>query len=147
MTMERKVFGTPAVPLEQGADADQGDFGGGFDLAALLQMLRVRQKIIAGTAAVVVAITAVVVFHMTPLYDAGALVMLDQRQNKVMDVDAVLSGLPTDATSIENQLEILKSRSLMSHVIDKLHLDRALPAQAASPGVVSSAIYYVNPLH
>ena len=43
MSMERKIFGAPVVPLEQGADADQGDFGGGFDLAALLPTVDGRQ--------------------------------------------------------------------------------------------------------
>jgi exopolysaccharide transport family protein len=128
-----------------------------------LRILRVRQRIIIGTALVVIAITAIIVFRMTPLYDASAFVMLDQRQNKVVDVNAVLSGLPTDAGSIENQIQILRSRSLMSRVIDKLHLDQgpgvaprmsgATPAAAGlSAGfnpsaLLSRALYYADPQH
>lgn len=147
MTVERKIFGSPVLPLNRDADVEPDGGGDGFDLTAFLQMLRVRQRIIVGTAATVIAITAIVVFHETPLYDASALVMLDQRQNKVMDVDAVLSGLPTDITSIENQLQILRSRSLMARVIAKLHLDSDAPAAPEAPDFIATALQDLNPLN
>src|SRR5476649_1307818 len=84
-----------------------------FDLTDLLRVIRVRQKIILSTAFAVVTLATIILFNLTPLYRATALVMLDQRQNKVEDVGAILSGLATDPTSIENQLQILRSRSLM----------------------------------
>src|SRR3954469_23375917 len=84
-----------------------------FDLTDLLRIIRVRQRLILGTAAAVLILTAIVLFNLTPLYQVKALVLLDQRQNKIVDVDAVLSGLPTDPTSIENQIQILRSRSLL----------------------------------
>lgn len=146
MTVQKNILGTSVLPLEQDSDgASPG--GGGFDLTSLLQIMFMRQRIIIGTAVAVVAITAIVVFHMTPLYDASTLVMLDQRQNKVMDVDAVLSGLPSDPTSIENQLQILRSRSLISRVVDKLHLDQQAPQKPDSLSVISDVLYYANPLH
>src|SRR5471032_2295689 len=119
------VHRTP--PAESMTDA--GSDGGPrnetvFDLTDLLRVIRVRQKIILGTALAVVTLTTIILFNLTPLYRATALVMLDQRQNKVEDVGAILSGLATDPTSIENQLQILRSRSLMFRVINKLHLDQ-----------------------
>ena len=126
---------------------------GGFDLNSLLRIMIIRQRLIVGTALVVIAITLLVVFTMTPLYDAKAFVLLDQRQNKVVDLDAVLSGLATDPTSVENQLQILRSRSLMSHVIDKLHLDRevmTINAQGTPPHKkvpTPDLSFYINPLN
>jgi capsular exopolysaccharide synthesis family protein len=118
-----------------------------FDLTDLLRIVRVRQKIIFGTAITVVVLATIVLFNLTPLYDATALVMLDQRQNKVEDVGAVLSGLATDPTSIENQVQILRSRSLMSRVIDKLHLDEDSEFGVSKPGLFGSVTYYLNPVH
>jgi exopolysaccharide transport family protein len=118
-----------------------------FDLTDLLRIVRVRQRIILGTAVAVVVLTAIVVFNLTPLYNATALVLLDERQNKVEDVDAVLSGLPTDPTSIENQVQILRSRSLLGRVIDKLHLENDPEFGTRKPDLIAGALYYINPMH
>jgi exopolysaccharide transport family protein len=48
--------------------------------------------------------------------------MLNQQKNNVEDVSSVLSGLPTDQAGIQNQVQILTSRNLAAHVIDKLSL-------------------------
>jgi succinoglycan biosynthesis transport protein ExoP len=146
MTVESKISGKPILSLNQGAEPEQMDAGSGFDLTALLQMMRVRQRIIIGTALAVFALVAIMVFRTTPLYDASAVVMLDQRENRVTDVNAVFSGLSTDETTMENQLQILRSRSLMAHVIDKLHLDQTPPAPP-SINIIATAIHYANPLH
>ena len=57
------------------------------------------------------------------LYSASAVVMLDQRKNNVADVSSVLTELPTDASSVQNQIQILTSRDLASRVVDKLGLE------------------------
>src|ERR1700733_11283955 len=85
-------------PSDTGADASPHNETV-FDLTDLLRVVRVRQKIILGTALAVVTLTAIILFNLVPLYKATALVMLDQRQNKVEDVGAILSGLATDPTS------------------------------------------------
>src|SRR5471032_2071894 len=118
-----------------------------FDLTDLLRVIRVRQKIILATAFAVVTLATIILFNLTPLYRATALVMLDQRQNKVEDVGAILSGLATDPTSIENQLQILRSRNLMSRVIDKLHLDQDAEFGPRKPSVFADVTHYLNPLH
>src|ERR1017187_2537471 len=95
-----------------------------FDLRDLLRIVRIRLRLIVGTAILLTLLTAVILFQLTPRYSATALVLIDQRPNKIVDVTAVLAGLPTDATSIENQVQILRSRALMARVMDKLHLDQ-----------------------
>src|SRR5471032_3413078 len=140
------------TPTAESAIPDTGSNGGPrnetvFDLTDLLRVVRVRQKIILGTALAVVTLTTIILFNLTPLYRATALVMLDQRQNKVEDVGAILSGLATDPTSIENQLQILRSRNLMSRVIDKLHLDQDAEFGPRKPSVFADVTHYLNPLH
>ncbi len=121
MTAQKRVLPAEAYPLDNAAVSD---FAGerALDLKSLLRVLKVRRRIVLGTFVAVLALTAIVLFQITPLYTANALVMLEQRQTKVVNVEAVLSGLPTDPTSVENQVQILRSRSLMARVADKLHL-------------------------
>ena len=118
-----------------------------FDLTDLLRIVRVRQRIILGTALAVLTLVALVLFNLTPLYSATSLVMLDQRQNKVEDVGAILSGLATDPTSIENQVQILNSRNLMTRVIDKQRLDLDPEFDTRNPGLISFLAYNLNPQH
>jgi capsular exopolysaccharide synthesis family protein len=94
-----------------------------FELRDLVSLLRVRRRVIIFTTLLVVALVALAISRVTPLYTARALVMLDQRETNVVDVQAVLSGLPTDPTSVENQVQILYSRNLLARVVDKLALE------------------------
>ena len=77
-----------------------------------------------GTVGGVLALALVSFLFITQTYSATAVMMLDQRKNAVADVNAVLSGLPTDTASLQNQIQVLTSRQLASRVVDKLKLDR-----------------------
>jgi succinoglycan biosynthesis transport protein ExoP len=94
-----------------------------FGLDSIGRTLRER----AGVALVVTALvfTAVVVatFGATPKYTAEAQVVIDQRSNDVIDVDAVMSGLPRDAGAIDTEVNIISSKQLAQRVIRKLRLD------------------------
>jgi exopolysaccharide transport family protein len=145
MTAQRNIPRVPVLSLERAEEAPP-QTEGGFDFNSVLQIIAVRYRLILGVALAVVALTLVEVSNMPAQYDAKALVLLDQRQNKVQDVNAVLSGLNTDQTSIGNQLQILRSRDLIAQVIDKLGLDKQVaPAPAAKPTLVSQAMHLVNP--
>jgi capsular exopolysaccharide synthesis family protein len=87
------------------------------------QVARLRARVILGAAAAVFVLIALIDLAITPLYKGTAVVMLDERQNNVVNVQAVLSGLPTDQASILNQIQILQSHELAWRVITKLGLD------------------------
>ena len=93
------------------------------DLPALLGVIRARLRLILGTALVVIGLTVLALIQITPRYTASAIVMIDKQEKNVVNVEAVLSGISTDAASIQNQLQILNSRNLMGRVVDKLGLD------------------------
>lgn len=95
-------------------------------LTDVLRVMRTRKLTIIGTAVVVVAAVAVLISQLTPLYRATAYVMIDPKQSNVTDTNAVIGGLPTDSASIENQVQILRSRSLAGVVVDKLTLMGAI---------------------
>jgi len=94
------------------------------DLAGVLRILRARKAIIVGTVVTVLAVTLVSLAFITQTYSATAVMMLDQRKNAVADVNAVLSGLPADTASVQNQIQVVTSRELAAKVVDKLALDR-----------------------
>lgn len=95
-----------------------------FDVAAVLRILNARKAIVAGTVGGVLALAMASFLFITQTYSATAVMMLDQRKNSVADVNAVLSGIPADAVSLQNQIQVLTSRQLAARVVDKLKLDR-----------------------
>ena len=94
------------------------------DLVGLLGILWMRRAIILGTAATVVALVTIFVNQITPMYSATAVVILDERKNSVEASNSVLSGLPADLSTVQNQVQILTSLKLAGRVVDKLKLDR-----------------------
>lgn len=94
-----------------------------FRASDLVQLARRRNPLILTVAATCVALAAIVLLLLPTLYSASAVVMLEQRKNNVAGVSAVLSELPTDPASVQNQIQILTSRDLASQVVDKLDLE------------------------
>lgn len=137
---------TPALPTTvhdgPGGDEDLPI----LSLADILRVIHARKLTILGTAALVVAITGLALSQMTPLYRATAYVMLDQRQNNVTGADAVVSGLSTDPTSIENQVQILRSRTLAGKVVDRLNLATDPEFTGSDEGKASGLQAWLNSL-
>src|SRR5690606_17127138 len=82
-----------------------------FDLMGLYRALRKRLGIILAVTVALTALVMVAVFQMTPLYTGQSLVLLDTQKTQVVDVQAVMSGLPADSATVDSQVEILRSRS------------------------------------
>ena len=140
------------VPVTQDESSDvtaehAGEGASGFDINAFIRVLIVRRAVIIGTAALVIVLTAIVVFMLKPMYTATALVMLDQRKNNVEDVSAVLSGLPSDAASVQDQVQILKSLELSNRVVNKLHLEQDPEFNPSGSAGVMSFLSYLNPFN
>ena len=93
-----------------------------FGLADFLRVLNERRNLVRNVAVGFVLLTLLVLFYLPTLYASSAVVMLDQRKNNVADQSSVLSALPTDASSVQNQIQLLSSRDLALRVIGKLKL-------------------------
>ena len=107
--------GRPENGPGEGATPDDRN----FRIADLIRIVRLRYRMILGAAAAVVVLAALALFQITPLYTASALVMIDSRNLNVVDVEAVLSGLSTDPATMENQVQILTSRSLAARIAEE----------------------------
>jgi polysaccharide biosynthesis transport protein len=95
-----------------------------FDWSDFTRAISCRRGTVFWTAAIVVALTSLIVMRLPSLFTSSAVVMLDQQKNNVADSSSVLSTLPNDAASVQNQIQILTSRDLAGKVVDRLGLDR-----------------------
>ncbi len=76
-----------------------------------------------------------------PLYRSTAVVILETRQDQVVDLQSVVSGVSGDTSEVNSEVEVLRARSLMGKVVDRLRLeiDPEFNAKLRSPGVVDQA--------
>ncbi|MCF6445734.1 polysaccharide biosynthesis tyrosine autokinase [Nereida sp. MMG025] len=58
----------------------------------------------------------------TPLYTASAVVVLENQPNNIVDLETVASGVSGDQASINTEVEVIRSRNLISKLVDELDL-------------------------
>ncbi|HEY8950173.1 MAG TPA: exopolysaccharide transport family protein [Rhizomicrobium sp.] len=109
-------------PARPGARASGEDGAGAFRFSDLIRVGANRLALILTTATVIVAATIIALLLWPSTYSASTLVMLDQRTNNVAQNSSVLSSLPTDPVSVQNQIQIFTSRDLAARVIADLKL-------------------------
>ena len=55
-------------------------------------------------------------------YTSTAVLMLDSREEQIVDLESVIGGLSKDTTAVNTEVEVLRSRSLLGKVITELNL-------------------------
>lgn len=95
---------------------------GGSSLREMFRKLWRRKAVLIGTVILLTTLAALLTFQLTPVYTATASVMVEPRERKVVDIQAVVSGLPPDLFTIESEIAVLRSRSLIERVVSKLEL-------------------------
>ncbi len=123
---------SPEPPLREGSRSSASASSGaskteisvdiGVDLHEIIKMLRRRLALILAITTLVTAVSAAKIFQIVPLYSAESAVMLDARKTQVVDLQAVLSGLPADMAVIHSEVEVLKSPAIADRVVRKLNL-------------------------
>lgn len=109
---------TSAAPLAMQAPAQEGlDLR---DIVNLVWAARWRTMLFMLIGA---AIAYVVVKQVTPQYQADASIMLDIREQNVINLESVLSDTPLNRELLESELLVLESDLLLEQVVDKLRLD------------------------
>jgi polysaccharide biosynthesis transport protein len=93
-----------------------------FDVPHFLRLLRRRIWLIASLCVLLTALVGLVVVQLAPSFTAETLVMLERGEQKVVDIEAVLSGSPTDSETVQSEVEVLRSRNLVRRVVEKLAL-------------------------
>lgn len=83
-----------------------------------------RKWLILAVALVGTVGTAFLLNRMTPQYQAHSLVMISGQNSNILNLEAVVAGLPNDVQTIETQTEVLRSRQLVEKVVLDLNLDQ-----------------------
>ena len=117
---------TNQYPFQSTASTYLGEYGGTDDrITDPRQALRALKRhvllFIFASLTVFLAV-AVYTFQVTPVYSAQASVIIDSRETNVVDLGSVLSGLPPEATVVDTEVEIIRSRSLAEKVAKQLNL-------------------------
>jgi tyrosine-protein kinase Etk/Wzc len=99
--------------------------GEGLDLQEIAAILWAGKWIIAAITAVVLALFLIYAFLATPIYQASALVQIQQQQNRqIGGADAgMLSMLFPIAAPTQAEIAIMKSRSVLEPTVEKEHLN------------------------
>lgn len=112
---------TSATDISRPAN-DPNDGDGGLDIKELLGILRRRKKVILATVLLVTCLAVLAGLQLTPKYTATALVMIDPRKSNVVDVESVIQGLGTDASTVESQVRLISSRFQLERLADDLRI-------------------------
>jgi uncharacterized protein involved in exopolysaccharide biosynthesis/Mrp family chromosome partitioning ATPase len=104
------------------ASAGYAEAGRPFGFGDAARLLRERGRTVRNVTLGFVVFTIVVLLIWPSSYSSTAVVMLDPRKNNVTDRSQVLTELPTDPSSVQDQIQILTSRDLAAEVIRRLGL-------------------------
>jgi succinoglycan biosynthesis transport protein ExoP len=61
-------------------------------------------------------------FQAVPVYTSTATVALEDQQAQVVDIESVVSGVSSDQASINTEIEVIRSRSLLEKLVTRLNL-------------------------
>jgi len=102
----------------------QPDGGGDeIDLFALLSTLWRGKWIIAAFTLIALLIGGYYAYFIAvPKYQATASLVLDVRSGNVVDLESVMSGVSTETSSINTELEVIRSNDLIRRVVVELGL-------------------------
>jgi capsular exopolysaccharide synthesis family protein len=105
-----------AVEDRSGQDKD-------IDILALLGVIWRNKLIILTTIVIGLFIGGYKAFvSAVPQYAANTTLAMQLRNEQVVDIETVISGVSTDAASINTELEVLRSRGLLETLVTELNL-------------------------
>lgn len=117
-------FPPPKAASLVSAPGATGDRANEIDLLDLLRTIWRGKWLILFVTLIAVGMTAAYLWWVAvPLYTATAVVSLENRDEKVVDFESVVSGIGSDEASINTEVEVLRSRRLMDKLVERLDLN------------------------
>lgn len=93
-----------------------------LDLLAYWRVMQRRKWGVLGLAVFLTLLVAVVAFMMTPIYSSTVTLLVEQNKAKLLSIDEIYSGVSSDQSHYQTQVELLQSNALMEAVVDRLKL-------------------------
>ena len=90
----------------------------------VVRAVRRRLSLMIAVFVLTFAAVALYSFQLKPAYTATSRVIVNSRSEKVVDIGAVLSGMPANTAMIDTEAEVLRSRSLIGKVVQRLDLTK-----------------------
>jgi exopolysaccharide transport family protein len=119
---EGKALKVPVQPISEAA-AFSENIGTAIDVHRLVSIFRRRLKLFVAVAALIFAAAALITFQQVPKYTAMARVLIDQRKQQIIAADqTVTSALPDEASAVDTETEVLRSRSIAESVAAEANL-------------------------
>ena len=112
--------GYPRGALPVGAGAPEGE--NVITVQRVVRALRRRLGVMAAAFLLAFAAVAIYSFQLQASYTATSRVIINSRDQKIVDIGAVLSGMPANAAILDTEAEILRSRTLIEKVVQRLDL-------------------------
>jgi succinoglycan biosynthesis transport protein ExoP len=104
------------------AQEDEANNASALALRKVVAVLRRRWTWIAMCAATFAISAGLYSAAQPPVYTAEAALVLEARQLQVVNIQAVMTGLPTDFAAIRSELDVLSSDDILKRVIAQLNL-------------------------
>jgi polysaccharide biosynthesis transport protein len=99
---------------------------------SVLAFVRRQYRVIIFATAITMAMGLVYVFTTPPSFTAKTTMLIDTKKVQLFQQQSMINDLPLDSSSVESQVEILKSESIALAVIKRLHLTE--DSEFVSPG-------------
>ena len=94
-----------------------------INLGQLLDTLHFQRKLIAAVVALFALLGLAYIILATPIYQSDMLIQIEESSNPAKDALSEMSAMFATKTEASAEIEILRSRMVVSHAVDNLHLD------------------------
>ncbi|GGE38217.1 hypothetical protein GCM10011360_27520 [Primorskyibacter flagellatus] len=93
------------------------------DIANLIATIWRGKLIVIGVALLALIVGFVYAYFIAvPVYTAHATIALESRQEQIVDIESVVTGLSSEQSSLNTEVEVLRSRGLIGDLVDDLNL-------------------------
>ncbi|MBR2537625.1 MAG: hypothetical protein IKE66_16265 [Hyphomicrobium sp.] len=121
---------------------EDDESAGALSLERALSAVRKRMKLVIAMPVVAALLVAAAVTIIPDRYDASAVVQIDPRHKSITQLDSVVSDLRGDNSTVESELEIIKSRPIVLQVIETLDLRN--DPDFTAPGLVTQLLLWTG---
>ena len=114
--------------------------------SSVVSFLQQQYLIIVVTILATLGLGVVYLLSAKPTYTATATLIIDSRKNQLFQQQSVLGDIPVDSSSVESQVQIVKSESIALSVIKELNLAEDPEFSGSGGGLIGTLIGSVTHL-